>query len=539
MIELPVLPESEDSFPKEYQSQQYSSPSRDLTLMDVLSSVGTISGFIESERLSMPVALHQWLFGGSEDFSQNFPSQLHGGPTEVDTENIFGACHGMDEIPDAECNPGDTLFIHQDFPCISHEHEGTSSTRQRLKPVKRKKWRKLGGEELGFELTRKVVGSDYDSSMEHELKVFERLLELDYSQMKQSGSSKEGVRRRRRRKLHPRENDDSAGEGLKAACYAKPCGVLEDFVDNFGKNVTSCNVLRVGKSSHSFVSQPVSFHHAHGNGLACRSIKQINIASLHSDFTELSDIFISKVSGNKSVENLEVFGWNGGLSRLRRKQKWNIQKAHKQVKSKHCYSVHNAPHGKSLHVNHRVAKRMSLQIVCGSQRYQPSVSFRLIDKQKGFPREDSKQLASVKNPRPVESCSSQCKTKPPPASTGSHHLTAYNADRDLPPDVVNLLVTLQDRDITPDDYDLLLRLDERVAAKTVDATVISRLKCVTVTPSDPIILEGGCCMICMELYAVGSAVTYLPCKHYFHNACIKSWLTESSTKCPLDGLIVS
>lgn len=39
------------------------------------------------------------------------------------------------------------------------------------------------------------------------------------------------------------------------------------------------------------------------------------------------------------------------------------------------------------------------------------------------------------------------------------------------------------------------------------------------------------CSICMEELAVGEEITVLPCDHFFHPQCIKSWLKEHNT-CP-------
>lgn len=39
------------------------------------------------------------------------------------------------------------------------------------------------------------------------------------------------------------------------------------------------------------------------------------------------------------------------------------------------------------------------------------------------------------------------------------------------------------------------------------------------------------CSICMDAAEIGSTVTELPCHHWFHFDCIKSWLTEHDT-CP-------
>ena len=41
------------------------------------------------------------------------------------------------------------------------------------------------------------------------------------------------------------------------------------------------------------------------------------------------------------------------------------------------------------------------------------------------------------------------------------------------------------------------------------------------------------CHICIEDYQSNEDLIYLDCKHYFHRDCIKKWLLESSSKCPI------
>jgi hypothetical protein len=45
-------------------------------------------------------------------------------------------------------------------------------------------------------------------------------------------------------------------------------------------------------------------------------------------------------------------------------------------------------------------------------------------------------------------------------------------------------------------------------------------------------LENKECSICLEDFAKGDKICYLPCFHFFHSKCIKQW-TERSKKCPL------
>jgi hypothetical protein len=41
------------------------------------------------------------------------------------------------------------------------------------------------------------------------------------------------------------------------------------------------------------------------------------------------------------------------------------------------------------------------------------------------------------------------------------------------------------------------------------------------------------CCICLDNYARGDTITTLPCKHFFHQACIRPWLQEQQRVCPI------
>ena len=102
-------------------------------------------------------------------------------------------------------------------------------------------------------------------------------------------------------------------------------------------------------------------------------------------------------------------------------------------------------------------------------------------------------------------------------------------------DFLNKLMELQDREITPEDFDLLLQLDSTVAPKTVNKSVVDSLR------TDKYQIENNDieqCTICMEDYEDGCVCKYLPCGHVFHSNCIRTWLTTTSTKCPIDNLEV-
>ncbi len=103
-------------------------------------------------------------------------------------------------------------------------------------------------------------------------------------------------------------------------------------------------------------------------------------------------------------------------------------------------------------------------------------------------------------------------------------------------DLAQLLIDIQHRDISPEDYELLLRLDDTIAPKTIPRPVLCSIHVVTVDIAG---IVGDLCSICMELYQTSHKVKTLPCSHTFHADCIDLWLTNSSHKCPLDGLAVA
>tara|TARA_R110002050_G_scaffold278936_4_gene425236 strand:+ start:1908 stop:2309 length:402 start_codon:yes stop_codon:yes gene_type:complete len=47
-------------------------------------------------------------------------------------------------------------------------------------------------------------------------------------------------------------------------------------------------------------------------------------------------------------------------------------------------------------------------------------------------------------------------------------------------------------------------------------------------PSD----DTGDCIICLQQYELDEHLLFLPCNHYFHEECIRSWLKEKKS-CPL------
>ena len=102
-------------------------------------------------------------------------------------------------------------------------------------------------------------------------------------------------------------------------------------------------------------------------------------------------------------------------------------------------------------------------------------------------------------------------------------------------DIMCKLLELQRREITPEDFDLLLQLDSSVTPKTVGKSVVDNLKIDKYMKESDVVEQ---CTICMEEYKDGSMRKYLPCGHAFHSQCIGTWLTTSSTSCPIDNLEV-
>ena len=95
---------------------------------------------------------------------------------------------------------------------------------------------------------------------------------------------------------------------------------------------------------------------------------------------------------------------------------------------------------------------------------------------------------------------------------------------------INLLIELQNREITPEDYDLLVQLDCSVKPKTLSQAKIDSLHSDNVT-----IATDDICSICIEDYISGDMRRFLACGHHFHDQCIRTWLSITSNRCPIDG----
>ncbi|GAM24234.1 hypothetical protein SAMD00019534_074090, partial [Acytostelium subglobosum LB1] len=95
---------------------------------------------------------------------------------------------------------------------------------------------------------------------------------------------------------------------------------------------------------------------------------------------------------------------------------------------------------------------------------------------------------------------------------------------------------LQNRELTPEDYSLLLLLDNSVKPRTAPESIVRSFPVERLTDAH----QQRCptCMVCLVDFEKGEQVTVIPkCKHVFHTPCITNWLTKSSTKCPIDGLL--
>ena len=96
--------------------------------------------------------------------------------------------------------------------------------------------------------------------------------------------------------------------------------------------------------------------------------------------------------------------------------------------------------------------------------------------------------------------------------------------------LINLLIELQDREITPEDYDLLVQLDCSVKPKILSKAKIDSLWSDNVTN-----VLDDICSICIEYYISGDVRRFLACGHHFHDHCIRTWLSTTSNRCPIDG----
>uniref|UniRef100_A0A7S2K986 RING-type domain-containing protein n=1 Tax=Zooxanthella nutricula TaxID=1333877 RepID=A0A7S2K986_9DINO len=117
----------------------------------------------------------------------------------------------------------------------------------------------------------------------------------------------------------------------------------------------------------------------------------------------------------------------------------------------------------------------------------------------------------------------------------SHSAPGLNDNESLPCGLTaGEVYSLLTREIQPEDYDLLLRLDEGVARPTVSKESVQGLPRASREE-----FMGRECGVCLDAFGSGDAVVALPCRHYFHEACITKWLTECRHTCPLCGEAVA
>jgi hypothetical protein len=97
------------------------------------------------------------------------------------------------------------------------------------------------------------------------------------------------------------------------------------------------------------------------------------------------------------------------------------------------------------------------------------------------------------------------------------------------------LTALMTRDLSAADYELLLALDNAVAPKTIEADQLASLLRAVVAGD---VASDDVCMICLDEMASATLSTLckLPCKHVFHEACIREHLAKFSRRCPVDNL---
>lgn len=97
------------------------------------------------------------------------------------------------------------------------------------------------------------------------------------------------------------------------------------------------------------------------------------------------------------------------------------------------------------------------------------------------------------------------------------------------------LTALMTRDLSAADYELLLALDNAVAPKTIEADQLASLLLAVVAGD---VASDDVCMICLDEMASATLSTLckLPCKHVFHEACIREHLAKFSRRCPVDNL---
>ena len=102
----------------------------------------------------------------------------------------------------------------------------------------------------------------------------------------------------------------------------------------------------------------------------------------------------------------------------------------------------------------------------------------------------------------------------------------------------NMLMSMRyqngvDIDIDNMNYEELLQLDEKIGSvsKGLTEEQLAKLKVKVATGKGEEAGEG-LCSICYDDIKEGEEMLTLPCKHVFHNSCIKEWLAKEKA-CPM------
>jgi E3 ubiquitin-protein ligase RNF115/126 len=71
----------------------------------------------------------------------------------------------------------------------------------------------------------------------------------------------------------------------------------------------------------------------------------------------------------------------------------------------------------------------------------------------------------------------------------------------------------------------------RDQSRGVNDTVIDELPMINVERCEKDVDHAPECAICQEDFSEGDQARQLPCKHFYHDECIRPWLKQSGT-CP-------
>lgn len=91
------------------------------------------------------------------------------------------------------------------------------------------------------------------------------------------------------------------------------------------------------------------------------------------------------------------------------------------------------------------------------------------------------------------------------------------------------LQDMANRDLTPEDFEMLLMLDSLIPKKVVEEEKLGALTESKYEEKG----ENAECSICICPFDNGDSLKHLPCKHFFHNDCVSTWLSKHSQSCPL------